>query len=91
VHIQTLSSWASKNAVAGTCVQVLIDDEIGDHSSCSIKSRNNQILYNTNGHHNARFSLYKIEKTKNCHKMSLPQKKQLNTRYPLYKMGSQPL
>ena len=62
MHIQTLSSWASKIAVAGTCVQVLIDDEIGDHSSCSIKSRNNQILFNTNGHHNARFSLYKIEK-----------------------------
>ena len=62
-HIQTLSSWASKNAVAGTCVEVLID-EIDDHSSCSIKSRTSQILQNTNGHHNARFSLYKIDEQK---------------------------
>ena len=34
----------------------------------------------------------KSKKQKKCHKMmSLPPKKQLNTKYPLYKMGSQPL
>ena len=54
------SPWASKNAVARTRVVVLIHD----HSWCSIKSKTNQKLYDTNGQHNGRFSLYKINKKK---------------------------
>ena len=57
---QTLSPSASKNAVARTRVVVLIHD----HSWCSIKSKTNQKLYDTNGQHNGRFSLYKINKKK---------------------------